>query len=290
MSKPRLGLWDYVKSAFNVRTQVKGLGGVPVNWLALVGVGVLGVVLGPGALAVGAGLELGFLTLMSHNRRFRKVVDGNALLAQNRKWNDKLRERAARLQPEHRLRLEALEDRTTRISELAERYDDTTTDPVHQLRLGSLNRLLWIYLRLLQSKELVTSQIHSTARKEVELEIRELQKRKAGLDDDEDPAVVRSIEGTLDILGRRLETLKRGEDRIEYIDAELRRIEQQAELIVEEAALSRNSEHLSERIDAVTSTLDDTTAWMQANVAFLEDAEEALGSPPAPVSTPDIKV
>ena len=35
MSGTPLSYWDYVKAAFNVRLPIPGLGGLPVNWLAL---------------------------------------------------------------------------------------------------------------------------------------------------------------------------------------------------------------------------------------------------------------
>jgi hypothetical protein len=68
-------LQDYLKEAFNARVGVPGLGGLPLNWMALLGVGTLGL-LHPGIWLVGAGLELAFVVGLAHNERIRNYVRG----------------------------------------------------------------------------------------------------------------------------------------------------------------------------------------------------------------------
>ena len=77
------------------------------------------------------------------------------------------------------------------------------------------------------------------------------------------------------------------------IDAELERVEQQVRLIREEIAVGGGPDQLSARLDAVTSTMAETTRWMDQNAELLgtlatDDAE--VGAlprlPEAPAATP----
>jgi len=63
------------------------------------------------------------------------------------------------------------------------------------------------------------------------------------------------------------------------LDAELGRIEQRVALIREEAAVSGRADELSDRLDVVSGTLDETNRWMEQNA-------EIFGSVDATV-TPD---
>jgi hypothetical protein len=56
-----------------------------------------------------------------------------------------------------------------------------------------------------------------------------------------------------------------------FIDAELARIEQQVELIREQAALSTDPALLSQRIDEIAATLGGTTQWIR-------DQRQVLGA------------
>src|SRR5207247_10254034 len=65
-------LWDYIKTAFNARPM--GMF-IPPNWVGLEVLAFLGT-LNPGVWIMGAGLELGYLLLLSTNPRFQRVVAG----------------------------------------------------------------------------------------------------------------------------------------------------------------------------------------------------------------------
>lgn len=277
----KLGLWAYVKGAFNVRLPLKGLGGVPVNWLALAGVGVASVAL-PALLPIGLGLELAYLTMTSHDKRFRKVIEGKEILKENASWQESKQRRARSLRPEHGRRLEALERRVARLRELSADAAGMTA-----LRQGSINRLVWIYLRLLQSKEVIEAQMTDDIEAKVALDIAAKEKQLTALKErgatDENP-VAKSLSGTLEILRRRSENLRAAGDRLRYIDAELTRVEQQVELIIEETAFSKDEAHLSARIDSVATTLDDANSWMAANADLLGDvADDDIEPPPIAV-------
>jgi hypothetical protein len=95
-----------------------------------------------------------------------------------------------------------------------------------------------------------------------------LERRRSSLErqvsDDSTPADLRrSVAGQIEILGQRIEQRKEAERKLAYIDAELARIEEQVELIREQAALSTDPEILSQRIDEITATLGGTGQWIR---------------------------
>ena len=65
-----------------------------------------------------------------------------------------------------------------------------------------------------------------------------------------------------------------------YIDAELERIQQQVELIREQAALSTDPELLSQRIDEITATLGTTGQWIRDQQQVYGAMEDLLTDPP----------
>ena len=68
--------------------------------------------------------------------------------------------------------------------------------------------------------------------------------------------------------------------KLAYIDAELTRIEQQVELIREQAALSTDPEVLSRRIDEIAATLGGTGQWIRDQQQVYGAMEDLLTEPP----------
>src|SRR5688572_6157583 len=141
------GLWGYIKAAFNARPM--GMF-VPPNW---VGVGVFALLglLNPGFWAIGAGLELAYLFLLSSSRRFQNVVDAAQTHQVQEGSAAKVRELMAQLIPPARLRYDALERRCRAILDQQQHGTEASRDL--QLQGEGLGRLLWIYLRLLASRQ-----------------------------------------------------------------------------------------------------------------------------------------
>jgi hypothetical protein len=82
-----------------------------------------------------------------------------------------------------------------------------------------------------------------------------------------------SLQSTVDILRRRVANLGTAIQNVAFIDSELTRIEHQAELIVEESGMAKDATALSARIDAVTSTFDETQEWMRLHREVLAEPD-----------------
>ena len=150
----------------------------------------------------------------------------------------------------------------------------------------SLGRLSWMFLRLLLARRTI-GQVMGGAQNDVELQRRiaslERQQTQPGLSEE----LARSLSGQLEILRQRLQQRTDGDRKLAYIDAELERIQQQVELIREQAAMSTDPELLSRRIDDITATLGSTGQWIRDQQQVYGAMEDLLTEPPP--LTPDAR-
>lgn len=279
-----LGFLDYLKEAFHIRAPVPLLGPMPVNYLALATFAVLGLA-NPGFWFLGAAAELGFLAMLTTNRRFQKLIDARQLQAVKESYESRVRTALERLQPKSRERYYRLLEQGQKILGLSEVLGETDLESLRKMRGGGLNQLLWIFLRLLTSREVLADNLGRANEAALETEIANLEKRieEAGAESQ----LARSLSGTLDIQRRRLANFRRAHESLLVVEAELERIEQQIVLLREETAVSGKAEILSNRLDAVTSTMSETNRWMEQNAElFGELGADPLGTVPADL--PDV--
>jgi len=269
-----LSFWDYVKAAFHARAEVPALGRMPLNKMGLALFAVLGI-LNPGFWLLGAALEISYLFWLASSDRFQKVVDGERLLEAQEEWREKIKRAVGRLSEQSQSRYRHLVEQAGRIVGISESLEVDSLGNVTDLRNRSLSQLLSIFLRLLTARELIVANVQERNRSELIRETGQLQEKLSKVE--KDTALARSLEGTLDIHRRRLENLDRAEESLKVIDAELARIENQVELIREESAVSGKPEFLSSRLDAVTSTMSETSRWMDQHSDLFQEltGEEA---------------
>jgi len=278
-SKP--GLLDYVTAAFNARPM--GMFVAP-NWVGLAAFGLLGVA-NPGFWVLGVGLELGYLLTLATNSRFQRAVSSKPLSAARAEWNVRIDRLSGRLNDEDRGRYAALAQRCASIIDLQTQGGSEVPHGI-ETQADSLGRLSWMFLRLLVAR----STIHSVLTEGEEGEL--LERRRRALErqarDESVPADLRrSLSGQIEILGQRIEQRDQAEKKLAFIDAELARIEEQVELIREQAALSTDPEILSQRIDQIAATLGGTGQWIRDQQKVYGAMDDLLTEPPP--LTPDAR-
>jgi hypothetical protein len=283
MARETLGYWDYLKAAFNAGVRVPLLGDMPLNKMALAVFGVLGLA-NPGFWFLGAAAEIAYLGALSSSGRFQKLVQGERLAAKAQDHDDRVKASFQRLSRHAQTRYRNLVAECRQILGLAEL--EPGGDVFQGLRTGKLNELLWLFMRLLRSREQITSTQARVERGELEEANASLRARAEAADPDS--PLARSLWATLAIQEKRLENLDNAGRNLAVVDAELERIEQQVRLLREESAVSGSPEVLSARLDAVSSTLTETSRWMDEHSDLLstEEGHEALSgglpSLPAP--------
>ena len=265
-----MSYWDYVKAAFWKPVRSRVLGAMPLTQMLLVSFGLAGFV-NPGFWLLGLAGIVAFVGGRSASERFQKLVEGERLLARSGNAEDRMKAAYDRLQPASQARYRALVVVCREVLGLgAAPGEGGLTD----FRAGNLNQMLWLFLRLLASRESITDTIARVDRRQLESGFEGLKARLASAGDPEG-ALARSLRATLEILEKRLANLDGATNSLAVIDAELERIEQQVRLVREESAVSRSPEALSARLDAVSSTLSETSRWMDQHADLMSDLTSA---------------
>jgi hypothetical protein len=277
----KTGFLDYVRAAFNARPF--GMFVAP-NWIGLGTFGLLGL-MDPGFWVLGAGLELGYLLTLSTNPRFQRAISSKPLSAARSEWNDRIQRLTQQLNDEDQGRYAALAERCRSIIDL---QMQGASDVPHgmETQADSLGRLSWMFLRLLVARGTIMSVLAGGEDDEGLDQRRSALKRQAA-DESAAPELRRSLEGQIEILEQRIEQRRQAENKLTYIDAELARIEEQVELIREQAALSTDPELLSRRIDEITATLGGTGQWIRDQQRVYGAMEDLMSEPPP--LTPDAR-
>jgi hypothetical protein len=269
------GFLTFVARAFNARPI--GMF-VPPNWVGLAAIGLLGVV-NPGFWVLGAGLELGYLLVVSTNQRFQRTVMAKERSGSRGDWDARVAGALAALGDADRRQYKALEDRCRSILEL--QSANTETIPVGlEAQQEGLGRLTWMYLRLLVARHTI-AKVLGDAASDLPRSMSALERRLKNetLTDE----LRRSLEGQLEILKQRIDRRGDADRQLAFIDAELSRIEHQVELIREQAALSTDPELLSRRIDEIAATLGGTSQWIRDQRQVFGAMEDLL-TEPAPLA------
>lgn len=273
----KLGLQDYVRAAFSARPM--GMF-VPPNWIGLGAFAFLGI-LNPGFWIIGLGCELGYLWWLGSNPRFQRLVDGNQLLGERRRWEQRLYDSLTQLPSEDQQRYRTLQKRCEGILEQQAR--GAALSPGVQEQGESLGRLVWIYLRLLLTRESIRKIVRESTKSQEEaaqMETRigriEEQLKEPSMSED----LRKSLKGQVEILQQRMEKRREAAEKIVFLDAELMRIEQQVELLREQAVLSTDPEVVSQRIDQVAATLGGTSQWIRDQQKIYGAMEDLLADPP----------
>jgi hypothetical protein len=234
----------------------------------------------PGFWVLGAGLELGYLLALATNERFQRLVAAGPLVEATADWNKRIHALVGRLDAADRRIYDLLSQRCRSIIDLQLHGASPATVPGGlEAQADSLGRLSWMFLRLLVARRTIRQVIGESG------DVADLRRRVATLERQQADASLtdelrRSLGGQLDILKQRLLQRTDAERKHAYIDAELERIQQQVELIREQAALSTDPELLSQRIDEITATLGTTGQWIRDQQKVYGAMEDLLTEPP----------
>ena len=256
--------WDLLRAAFSFKPP--GMIVAP-NWVGIALFAMFGI-LNPGVWLIGAGLELAYLLALVTNERFRHTVERNLLTARVEDRDARIEERVRALSGGAQRRFRQLEERCEAVLS-AGRADDHTETVQH--RADALGRLLDVYLQLLAARDTAGRLIAETDRS-VRERLSDVHHR---LREELTDELRKSLEGQEQVLRGRLESQERAQERIEYIDSELARVENQVELLREQSILDAESTQMTSRIDALAETLQETRGWLteQRKLAGLGEEE-----------------
>jgi hypothetical protein len=187
---------------------------------------------------------------------------------ERRRWEQRVYESLTQLPAEDQQRFRLLQNRCQGILETQTR--GAPVPPGLQEQGEGLGRLVWIYLRLLLTRESIRKIVRESAKtpEDTQMETR-IQKIEAQLKEPSMGEDLRkSLAGQVEILKQRQEKKREAGEKLVFLDAELTRIEQQVELLREQAVLSTDPEVVSQRIEQVAATLGGTNQWIRDHRRF----------------------
>lgn len=246
-------MWRYLQAAFWARTDLPGLGRLPLNVIALSGCAVLG--LGHEAFwLLGAGLETGYLALLSTSDRFRRVIDALDRQVEQREEAGDQQTLVKNLATARRERLARIEDRCAKIIQLHQNLE--TADIILEGNREALTKLTHLYLKLLVAQQNLESIQAAIVAEQLQRQIASIKEELAA--GRLRSSLRESKEATLHLLERRLGNLDRREQSLEEIDSDLVRVEAQIDLALENAGMrGGQTETISTNLKLVSHLLED---------------------------------
>lgn len=244
-------MWRFLKAAFLVRPEVPFLGNVPVLALGALAIAALGF-LHPGIWLLGAGAIGSAVVALSTSPRFRKLVDARDLAERSGAATDRRRELVGTLNPGSLERLASIQHRCRRVLDL---YRTQNADEVLlQTSTDALDKLQWLYLRLLLSHQTLSAHDADASERTLRAEVARIQRDLGS--ERLTPTLRASLQATLELLTKRLESAAQRQTTLDEIESDLRRIETQVDLALDEATLNGRPVAISTNIDFASRLLD----------------------------------
>jgi hypothetical protein len=284
----RSGFFKYIKKAFVHHW----------NLLALAAGTALGVISGHPdvVLPLVAAGEVVYLAGLSTHSRFQSAVDAEEHKAARLQRDSRSAQKAEAilkgLNDADRTRFEklrALCNQLRLISHGVKGRSEPEAGLVDDMQMGSINRLLWIYLKLLYSKSALEQFFETIDENEIVKSIDKAKQRLGKMGEateDEKPDRTKrrkSLQDTLATSQARLDNYRRAQSNHEFIELELDRLYSKIAGLGEMGINRQDPNSISTEVDAVSASVEQTEKAM-GELEFLtgltaqdEEAPELLG-------------
>src|SRR4051794_24072085 len=215
----RPGPGEYLKRAFLYR------------WNLLAFLGATGAaILSPfpdAFMAIVAAGELVYLTGLISHPKFRDAIDAR-FHQETRSQAEVSGQRSvqqivAQFPPEQRQRFEQLRARCLEMRSIAQGVRGKQEPEADDPNTAALDRLLWVFLRLLVSQQAMTRFLQRTDVRDIETRLDAAQQRAAQAGADE--RILHSLQDSVAVQQQRLENYNRARQNAEFVRVELDRIE-----------------------------------------------------------------
>lgn len=278
----------YIKTAFLNR------------WNLLVFLGALGFSMLSGHPDVVAPLvlagEVAYLGLLASHDKFQRYVDAQEAKAlgsgTTTNPQDTLKVILRSLPPQAVERFEALRSRCLELRQIAMQIKDPGGAGgglgFDRSQVESLDRLLWIYLRLLYTQSAVERFLRKTSEPAIREDIANLESRLARTNQIDDEIqrqkFVKAIEDNLSTCRDRLANYEKARSNHEFMQLEIDRLENKIRSLSELAVNRHEPDFISAQVDQVASSMLQTERTMN-ELQFLTGLTATEEQPPALLQT-----
>ncbi|HEX6909148.1 MAG TPA: hypothetical protein VF142_02085 [Longimicrobium sp.] len=239
--------------------------------------------------------ELAYLGSMVSFPRFRKAVDAqgyrSAHFAEPQKEDPriKLATLVSGLPPRARQRFDTLRERCLRMRDIAQGVRGAMGGAAagDDLRTPALDRLLWVFLRLLVSQASLQQFLATTDEGQLQQRVADLKKRLEAAQAEQDERVLRSLTDSLQVAELRLDNFQKARDNAEFVEIELDRIETKIQALTEMGVNRQDPDFLTSQVDAAADSMAQTETAiteLQNITGLVSDLEE-----PPPILESDLR-
>lgn len=217
--------------------------------------------------------EVAYLGLLGTHPRFQQYINAQEVKAARQEGvagaDQAVQRVVSRLPAELVRRFEALRVRCQELRQIAQEIrgaSQTEPAPLEVLQLAGLDRLLWIYLRLLFTQHMLERFFRQTGEADIQSDVRKLEERLQGLpggpDDPQKQRVRKALEDNLATCRERLANFQKARDNSEFVQLEIERLENKIRSLSELAVNRQEPGFISSQVDGVASSLAQTERTM----------------------------
>lgn len=171
------------------------------------------------------------------------------------------------LTEDRRARFLRLRARCVEMSRIANAVRGDTTDASgasSELRTPALDRLLWVFLRLLLSEQAISRFLQAADEGSIDKTLGDLKVRRkkradsVGEANQADDRIIRSLDDSISTAEARKDNVEKARHNAEFIATELDRLENKIQAVTELAVGSTDPDEMTHRIDAISEGISQT--------------------------------
>jgi hypothetical protein len=233
--------------------------------------------------------ELAYLAGLVSIPRFREAVDAQVHkesqrpVIQGSGAVQSLADVVNALTPDSRRRFEALRARCLEMRSIARGIGNQQTSTTEDLSTPALDRLLWIFLRLLRSQQSIDQFLRSTNADQIKARIDEAKTKLAAapaVPSTNDERFKRSLQDNIAAQEMRLENYLKAGANAEFVRVELDRIEAKIQALAESGVNRQDPDTLSSQIEGVAESVQTTETAMR-ELQQITGLVDQMQEPPA---------
>jgi hypothetical protein len=218
--------------------------------------------------------EVAYLGLLGTHPKFQKYIDAQENKAARQEASagaEQTMIRILRTLPSKQAeRFKALRARCDELRQIAADLKDPEhaggLPQLEDLQLAGLDRLLWIYLRLLFTQTMLERFFEKTSEAKIRTDIQSLEQRISrtgqGADDPQKHKLRKALQDNLDTCRERLANYQKARDNSELVQAEIERLENKIRSLSELAVNRQDPDFISGQVDLVASSMVQTERTM----------------------------
>ena len=285
----RSGIGAYVKAAFTYHW----------NLLLFAGGAALAALSGQAdaLLPIVGALELAYLSGMVAIPRFRTAVDAQIATRERQQATgarvgpaaqESLQRMVNSLPAMSVQRFASLRKRCFEMRDIASGVRGQTarsSDSADSIRTPALDRLLFLFLKLLMSQAGLDRFLRSTSEVMLSAKVDDVRKRLAPAQESKDERMIRSLQDSLADAELRLDNYRKSRKDADFVAIELDRIETKIQALTEMGVSSQDPDTLSHQVTAAAESMQQTESTVN-QLQHLTGLADQLEEPPAILDAP----